>query len=246
MQLILTGVDRRDNCLKRLSKFSGGKVVKEWDGVSIPVIVGNNLGCGEIQVECRKKGIPYLYFDHAYFRRASDMSWARLCVSHYHCTDWRDSKRTPATKIHPWREGKGDKVVVLKPAEKVGSIYPVKQWFDNTMSLLPKYTNRKIVVKEKGVGDLCQTLQDAFAVVCYGSVGDVDTVRLGVPVFCGPTSPAYPMGQEDLSLIETPIYPDRQKWLRSLAASEWRHDEMSLAWERVKCLLALTPSCKPL
>lgn len=242
MHFILTNVARRDKVLAALCKVAGGKIKSDWNGVNIPCIVGNDRGMDEIQRVCNKKKIPYLYIDHAYFNRAPQMEWFRLCVSNYHCNDWRDADRDAKPKIKGWRTG-GETVVVIQPAEKVWDIYPVKEWFESVMDTLPKYSDRKIVVKKKGEGALNDVLTKAFCAVTFGSVADVDTVRLGVPVFCGDKSPAFPVGLQDLSLIETPSRPDRSQWLRSLSSAEWHLDEVNLAWDRVKCLLQPIPTC---
>ena len=241
MQLIITGVPRRDRLLNTLAKCCGGTIKQSWDGLSTPVIVGNDKGMDDIQRHCHKDKKPYLYFDHAYFTRHPEMHRFRLCVSSYHCNDWRDSTRKANCKVKDWKKD-GSTIVVIKPSNTVGRIYPVSEWFDETMATLKEHTDRKIIVKKKGEGALNDVLTNAFAAVCYGSVADVDTVRLGIPVFCGSISPSSFVAQHDLRLIETPSYPDRAQWLRSLAASEWGLDEMSQAWERVKPLCQLPPT----
>jgi len=166
-------------------------------------------------------------------------------VSNYHCNDWRDSDRVPKVKIKDWRVGYGENVIVVHPAEKVRDVYPLDKWVNETMTTLKAHTDRKIILKRKGEGDFSEVLRNAWAVVCYGSVADVDAVRMGIPAFCGEHSPVWPVAQHDITLIETPIAVDRAKWLRSLAASEWALDEISQAWERVKWLLPHTASFKP-
>jgi hypothetical protein len=237
MHFILTNVLRRDRVVTALAKAAGGKVKSTWDGVTPPCIVGNNNGMDEVQRVCNRKKIPYLYIDHAYFTRHPQMEWFRLCVSSYHCTDWRDSDRDAKPKLKDWRVGAGNSVVIIRPAEKVGAVHPVEDWFKYVTETLPKHTSRPIVVKSKGEGALTDVLAKAWAAVCFGSVADVDAVRLGVPVFAAPTSAAYPMGCPDISQIESPIYPDRAQWVRSLSAAEWHMDEATKAWERVAPLL---------
>ena len=242
---LLTGVERRDRVVRALSGQCGGKLVKEWDGVTIPIVVGNNNGMDKVQVECNRIKLPYLYIDHAYFNRHPQLERFRLCVSNYHCTDWRDSDKVPVVKLRDWRVGQGKDVVVIHPAEKVKDVYPVKLWLESTMEALKASTDRKIILKRKGEGALADALQNAWSVVCYGSVADVDAVLMGIPAFCGEHSPVWPVAQHDIALIETPIAVDRAKWLRSLAASEWALDEISQAWERVKWLLPHMQSFKP-
>jgi len=166
-------------------------------------------------------------------------------VSNYHGTDWRESDRVPSVKLRDWRVGNGDNVVIIHPAEKVRDVYPVDKWLGETFATLREHTDRKIILKRKVDGALLDVLQNAWAVVCYGSVADVDAVRMGIPAFCGDHSPVWPVAEHDITLIETPIAVDRAKWLRSLAASEWALDEISQAWERVKWLLPHMQSFKP-
>lgn len=238
--MICTGVDRRDLVLKKFASVNGAQLTNLWDGESIPMIVGNNNGNDEIQRKCLKEGKSWIYIDHAYFNRTAPMLDSfRLCVNGFHCNDWRDSDRVPDTKVRPWREGKGEDVVVILPARKEWTIFPIQEWLDEVKDCLPKHTDRRIIYKEKGNGDLLKCLEKAWCVVCSGSVADVDAIRYGVPAICNKFSPVWPIAQHDLSQVESPIYPDRQKWLRSLAASEWRQDEVDLAWERIKCLLPL-------
>ena len=78
MQLILSGIERRDNCLKRFAEASKGILTQYWDGESIPVVVGNLHGADKIQMQCRERGIPYILIDHGYFNRCTHLTWARF------------------------------------------------------------------------------------------------------------------------------------------------------------------------
>ena len=230
MQLILTGIDRRDNVLKRLHRYSGGEVTKNWNGKDIPVIVGNNNGCDHIQIECRSQNIPYIYIDHGYFHRDFHMSWARFCVSNYHCTDWRLSDRG-IPKMKEYRGGSD--IVILPPADKVSFIYNAHKWLDETIEQIRQYSKRKIVVKRKSDGALINYIKNDHCVVSFGSVADIEASLYGVPVIVSDYSPAIPISNK-LEDIENLTYPDREPWLRSLAAAEWHQDEMDKCWERLK------------
>lgn len=230
MQFILSGVERRDNCLKRLCSASKGILTHEWDGKSIPVIVGNLNGADLIQIECRKQKIPYVLIDHGYFHRDMNLTWARFCVNNYHCTDWRGSDRD-IPKLHKWKTG--NHIVVLPPAPYIAKIYESQDWLENTVSELKQHTDREVVVKHKGEGELRDALHNAHAVVSFGSVGEVEAVLTGIPVFSSPYSPTAPISQP-ISEIESPAYPDRTLWASSLAACEWHKDEMEQCWNRLK------------
>lgn len=230
MQLILSGIERRDNCLKRFAEHSKGILTPQWDGESIPVVVGNLHGADKIQMQCRERGIPYILIDHGYFNRCTQLTWARFCVNNYHCTDWRTSDRK-IPKAQEWK--RGNHIVLLPPANHIAEIYSAKDWVDNTVAELKKYTDRKIITKIKGRGDLGAVLKGAHAVVSFGSVGEIEAALQGIPVYSSPYSPTVPISQP-LSEIEQPKYPDREGWMRSLAACEWRKDEMAQCWQRIR------------
>jgi hypothetical protein len=230
LQVILSGVERRDNCLKRFAASSGAIVSKQWDGKSIPVVVGNLHGADDIQIECRKRHHPYVVIDHGYFNRDINLSWARFCVNNYHCTDWRDSDRK-IPKIREWKQGKN--VIVIPPADKISRIYNVYTWLESTISDIKRYTDRKIIVKHKPDGRLSDFLPDAHCLVSFGSVSEVEAMIYGVPVIVSSHSPAIPVSNR-IENIENLVYPDRIWWLRSLAAAEWHKDEMDKCWQRIR------------
>ncbi len=234
---ITTGVPRRDIILTRFAEASGAKITRmEWDHESIPVIVGNTHGNDVIQVECLERKHPFLYWDHGYLTRGYETNTFRLCLSHYHTTDWRESDN-PVHVHEPWHQG--ETVIVIPPSDYVKRINRAESWLDTTIKTLSEHTDRRIIVKEKTVGKLSDLLPNAHAVVSFGSVAEVEAALSGVPVFttCGPS---IPIALQDFTKIETPIYPDRVKWLQALKGAEWHLDEMQKAWNHI-CPLLHTP-----
>jgi hypothetical protein len=49
----------------------------------------------------------------------------------------------------------------------------------------------------------------------------------GIPVFVGPDSLAYDVGNTDLTKINSPSMPDRTQWLNDIAYTEWTIEEIS-------------------
>ena len=49
----------------------------------------------------------------------------------------------------------------------------------------------------------------------------------GVPVFVGPDSLAYDVGNSNLAKINNPSMPDRTQWLNDIAYTEWTIEEIS-------------------
>jgi hypothetical protein len=230
IELILSGVARRDNCLKRFAEACGGRLVKEWDGKSIPVVVGNLHGADDIQIECRKRPHPYIVIDHGYFNRDFNLSWARFCVNNYHCTDWRDSDRK-IPKVHEWKHG--DNIVVIPPSEKIAKIYNAHDWLEVITSDIKRYSDKKIVVKHKNEGRLSDVLRNAHCLVSFGSVSEVEAMIYGIPVIVSAHSPAITVSNR-IENIENLVYPDRIRWLHSLVAAQWHKDEMKQCWQRIR------------
>ncbi len=230
MQLILSGIERRDNALKRLQIASKGTLTRHWDGKSTPVLVGNLNGAADIQIECRKNKIPYILIDHGYFERDIGLSVARFCVNNYHCTDWRDSDK-PIPKVKPYHSG--NTIIIIPPSAFAKKIYDVHGWEYDMQEKLRRITDKKIIIKPKNEGNLAEMLSDCHALVSFGSVSEVEAAIHGVPVFVSDYSPAKPISQS-LDMINTPEYPAREAWLRSLAASQWKSNEMKECWNRLK------------
>jgi hypothetical protein len=56
----------------------------------------------------------------------------------------------------------------------------------------------------------------------------VEMAVAGVPCFTSEFSPAAQISEKDFSKIETPIYPDREPWLKTLSYSQWNVGEMAV------------------
>ena len=67
----------------------------------------------------------------------------------------------------------------------------------------------------------------AYAVVNWSSNPATEAVMNGVPVFVGPSSLAYDVGNEDLNTIGMPKRPDRTQWLNDIAYTEWTLEEIA-------------------
>ena len=138
-------------------------------------------------------------------------------------------------KSHQWRNQKS-----------------VQTWLFESIDLLRQYTNRKIIIRphprcpipaiqyefKNVVVQNPQHVQgtyddfdfdptNAYAVVNWSSNPATQAVMKGVPVFVGPDSLAYDVGNTNLANINNPRMPDRTQWLNDIAHTEWRIEEIS-------------------
>ena len=67
----------------------------------------------------------------------------------------------------------------------------------------------------------------AYAVVNWSSNPATHAVMQGVPVFVGPSSLAYDVGNKDFTTIGMPKRPDRTQWLNDIAHTEWTLEEIA-------------------
>ena len=67
----------------------------------------------------------------------------------------------------------------------------------------------------------------AYAVINWSSNPATHAVMQGVPVFVGPSSLAWPVGNKDYSTIGMPKRPDRTQWLNDISYTEWTLDEIA-------------------
>ena len=134
--------------------------------------------------------------------------------------------------------------------------FDVQDWATRTIEEIQKYTDRPIVIRAhpgdkdalnylnprlgrckikfgKRVTlsynkDLVDDLQDCWAAVNYNSSPVVGAAIEGVPIFV--TDPDRSQCKEvantNLSLIETPVMPNRQSWVERLAMFHWSFDEL--------------------
>jgi hypothetical protein len=238
-KVFLTGVQKRDKALYAIGKgFNAEAVHADHNSTSpLPIFWGfDDPTLGKV-MKCMQEGRPFLHLDHAYFKRGYEHGNVRVNFGHFHQTkllDVPDDRAALAKKrLEPWRQS-GSHVVIVSPSERIcralsklrGVPGNARDWSRWAEMKVKQHTSRPVMVKEKG-GSFLDAIKTAWAVVSLSSVAEVEAVIHGVPVFVTRDSPAAPVGLQDLSLIESPIYPDREMWLRTLAYSQFHLSELA-------------------
>jgi len=218
------------------------------------VIFGILRGVGEIIKRCEDLKHTYYHFDHAYYFKEQKheinpifnekiyrITKNSLMLNYIDNIDEIDGDRIQKFKkyidIKPWKKS-GDYVLVLPPSEHVKKWYNTPNWEQETIEKLKQYTKREIIIKNKNDQEsYMDMLSGAWAVVTCQSTAAVDVLIEGVPSFCNDMSMAKPVSHIDLSLIETPFYPNnREEWLDSLLANQYLMSEIEngFAWNRLR------------
>lgn len=181
-------------------------------------------------MELKKAGEPFIFMDHAYFKRGYHYENYRAIWCDIHqrkildVPDDRKELFKISGKLREWKQG--EKVIVIPIPPNPERFYEAYEWTEKTVQKLKTLTDREIFIKKKADGNLREHLLGAWGVVSHSSVAGVEAATWGVPVFGPDTSPAFHMGQE-IEKIESPIFPDRDKWVASLTYSQFHISEIA-------------------
>ena len=123
----------------------------------------------------------------------------------------------------------GEYIILSEPSEAMKKLYNVPQWTDNTIKLLKKYTDRKILIHNKFSKDpLKLLLKDAWAFVSLQSTAAFMAMSNGIPSFFTEPSLSH-MG--NIKNIENPKID--YKIFNNLAYGQWtlKEIESGETWE---------------
>ena len=158
-------------------------------------------------------------------------------------------------ELQPWRTN-GRDIIICGQHDKSHQwrhMPPMAEWIFQTISAIREHTSRRPIIvrphprctvttelnKFENVtiefprqipntyDDFDFDFHNAWAVVNWSSNPATQAVIGGVPVFVGPSSLAWDVGNDSLKDINNPVMPDRQQWLNDLAYTEWTTEEIS-------------------
>ena len=171
-------------------------------------------------------------------------------------------------ELKPWQTGRDIIICCQNPhSHQWRNMPPASTWVYNTVDTIRKYTAKPIIIREHprsrldwieiefinvtrqtpikidgSYDDFDFDFHNAHAVVNWSSNPATQAVIGGVPVFVGPESLAWDVGNQDLTTINNPIKPDRTQWLNDLAYTEWTQEEI----QNGEPLLQLLPKLQEL
>lgn len=244
----------------------GGRVVRHRHAAinELPDDVIPVVGCtpefrGYID-EWRSRGRTWIYWDRGYLRRVFatwlpkgvgigiPMGFYRWHVNRPQMGEiydvpadrWRflrlDERCEKGDQVKPWNRN-GRHIVVADTLPDYWNLFSDRSWTARTVERLKRLTDRPIIVRDKeSKVPLYDQLRDAHALVAHGSIAAIESVVMGCPVFVEPISAAALVGSTDLGQVETPAYPERMRWLHSLAYCQFTEDELcnGTLWRLIK------------
>jgi hypothetical protein len=225
------------------------KDLSEYD-ISIPVIF-RSMAQRKTVSECKKTKRNYYYIDTGYVGNIwKRKDWHRVVFNNMQHTsprfDLPENRFNAITKgqeyvrFEKWKKT-GSNILVVTPSEKPCKFYGIdrNRWVEDTLSKLKKHTDRKIIIRDKGlrkdrIGKNSIYNQfvddDIFAVVTYNSIAATEAIGFGIPAFTLAPNVADNFCLKDLSKIETPLYTDEdkvKKWQHWLGYCQYTPQEMA-------------------
>ena len=207
--------------------------------------------------------MPFAFVDLGYWGRKREQppfyEYHRISVNSYQPTKYL-RRGLPPTRfqmfgkaIQPWKTG-GEEILVVGMSDKAARVWQLGSGTEHAQWLVDevrKHTDRPIAYSPKpswdgaqpiegtryARGPLQQELSKAHCVVTLRSNVSIDALLAGIPCFVLSDAPASLMGHQDLSKIETPMYPeDRLGFCADLAWAQFNLQEISSgrAWVTLK------------
>lgn len=211
----------------------------------------------------KRVGKKAVYIDLGYWERIRGgklYGFHKMAVNDRHPTEYFQKRNYPIARFHqlgvkiePWKKD-GKHILIAGMGAKAATFegFHPNEWELAAVGELSKYTDRPIIYRPKpswrsatpvdgttfSAPDtpLEADLLNCHAVVAHHSNVCVDALVAGIPAFCM-EGVAVPLSLQDLSKIETPIYPDgRDQWAANVAYTQWRPEEMQIgsAWRHLR------------
>lgn len=239
----------------------------EYPGIEsaepVAVFYGYENNTPRIMDEYISSGRKAVFIDLGYWGRRDGgryNGFHKIAVNARHPTEYfqanqHDAKRAQRfeLKVHPWR-GEGRHILVAGMSDRCALSIGMQpeEWERAAIEELKRHTSRPIVYRPKPSWRTAEPIEGAefssqneplraalkncHAVVTHHSNVAVDGLVLGIPAFAW-DGVAKPMALQDLSRIETPVFPEgREQWIADIAYCQWNADEMrsGAAWKHLK------------
>ena len=211
---------------------------KRFNSYEEDCLIRNTVGNESLLVSKIDNKYPFWFIDSGYTNFLEpNKKWHRLVRSHLH---YGTMFEAPVDRLgsfksfpQPWRIN-GDKILIVEPGAFAASIFHVdlKTWKYKVESELRKYTDKKIVFREKAPKDIRTSLykelcdDDYYCVININSNAATESIWAGIPAITLDKHITNPVTRNRLEDINDLLRPNLALWLCSLSYSQFTYDEL--------------------
>lgn len=201
-------------------------------------LVRNTTGNEQLLTKKIDKKYPFWFIDSGYTNFLEpNKKWHRLVRNHIHHDQMFEAPVNRLTNFpsfpQPWRES-GEKILIIEPGPFAASIFHVdlKTWKYDVERELKKYTDKKIVFREKAEKKVRTSLveelrnEDYHCVVSINSNAATEAIWSGIPVITLDRHITTPVSRSKLSDINNLARPHLARWLCAVSYSQFTKEEL--------------------
>lgn len=201
-------------------------------------LVRNTTGNEQLLTKKIDKKYPLWFIDSGYTNFLEpNKKWHRLVRNHIHHDQMFEA---PVDRLanfpsfpRPWRES-GEKILIIEPGPFAAGIFHVdlKTWKYDVERELKKYTDKKIVFREKAEKKVRTSLveelrnEDYHCVVSINSNAATEAIWSGIPVITLDRHITTPVSRSKLSDVNNLARPHLARWLCAVSYSQFTKEEL--------------------
>jgi len=224
---------------KKLDKTATLMRRKEFKDYKQDCLIRNTTGNEGLLVSKIDNNYPFWFIDSGYTNFLEpNKKWHRLVRNHLHYGKFFQAPvdRLGNFKKFPkkWRDD-GKYILILEPGPFAAEVFHVdlNGWAENVKNELSKYTDKKIIIREKRpkrkrknlYKELCN--EDYHCVVSINSNGATEAIWAGIPVITLGKHITNPVSANKLEDVNNLYRGDLSQWLCMLSYSQFTFDELT-------------------
>ncbi len=211
---------------------------KRFENFKENCLIRNTIGNEKILTTKIDSNLDFWFIDSGYTNFIeTHKKYHRLVKNHIHSFKMFQA---PADRLSsfskfpmPWREG-GDTILILEPGVFSASIFhvDVQEWKKNIEIELRKFTDKRIVFREKDNKKKRQNLyrflcnEDIYCTISINSNGATESIWAGVPAITLDKHISNPVTKNNLNQINDLYRGSIGDWLCWLSYNQFTYDEL--------------------
>jgi len=210
----------------------------KFDNFQEDCLLRNTVGNEQFLISKIDNKLPFWFIDSGYTNFIeSNKKWHRLVRNHLHTGKYVNAPvdRLSMFKTFPrqWRTG-GDKILVIEPGIFAANIFHIniEQWKKQIQEELSKYTDKKIIFREKAPKKKRESLykhlldEEYYCVININSNAATEAIWAGVPVITLDQHISNSVTRSKISDINNLYRGNLADWLCMLSYSQFTYDEL--------------------